>query len=288
MDDQDNKPDTPPTPRRGRPAAFRLPTERQARAAEALPPPDKRLSIDQYNALWLAYTEQQDVVACAKKVDIPVALAHDYIFGKGDPANALEPIHERWVRSMRLTHAVEDWTLSRFRAQVFKDVVQEQMTIIRGDTILHKRELARRMEAAARGQRGIPMMALDKLIASAERLFRIGSHCLGETEQKQKAQDDPFVGWSEAEIMAFWTTGQRPNRTAPAITIDVEPPALALGTGHFDALRSTIDPLPSEATLDALGAAAREAPIDINVADEEAPWTASEDATHAPEEGEDA
>ena len=156
------------------------------------------------------------MTACARLIGIPKKVAQEYIHGAADPDNGMDQIHARFVRVQKLAHVHEEYDLARFRADIFKDVVQKQLQILQGDAMIHQRDLQQRLEAMRNGKKALPMMPLDKLVSSVDKLFRIGEHCLGGSDQRvEHSIVDQFQDWSEAELIEYWTTGRKPNELKP-------------------------------------------------------------------------
>lgn len=174
-------------------------------------PPRQVISAEQYNALWLTWLETQRVEECARRAGVDRKTARRYISGPGCPEKGMEPILVRHERVLRQAKEDEDMVLLKWRQESFSQVIAKTMQLLKGEAILHQRDLNKRLEASKQGADAGPSLPLDRLVGAMDRTYRMGEHALGGPDATiEQTRGDRFTHWSEEELLEFWETGRRP------------------------------------------------------------------------------
>lgn len=178
------------------------------------------LTVTEYNALWDEYQRTQTVEGAARFAGINYQTARKYITGVGDPEKGFHPIAARFRAAQEQRNAAEDQTLVEFR-RVELATTNRMLGVLRGEFELAAGDVRARLEAfrqareqaAARGEplpRGERELSLDKLLATYERMARLGEHLLGGPDQIHALARDPLTDLSDAEALALITQGTVP------------------------------------------------------------------------------
>lgn len=180
----------------------------------------KPLTVAEYNALWEEYQRTQLIHAAARFAGVHYQTALKYVSGPGEPDKGFHPIGPRWKALQEERARAEDQTLVEFR-KVELATTNRMLGVLRGEFELAAGDVRARLEAfrqareqaAARGEplpRGERELSLDRLLATYERMARLGEHLLGGPDQIHALARDPLTDLSDAEALALITQGTVP------------------------------------------------------------------------------
>ncbi len=178
------------------------------------------LTVAEYNALWEEYQRTQTVRDAARVAGVHYQTAMRYITGPGEPTKGFHPLAERYRLAQEERNRVEDQTLVEFR-RVELATTNRMLGVLRGEFELAAGDVRARLEAfrqareqaAANGQplpRGERELSLDKLLATYEKMARLGEHLLGGPDQIHALTRDPLDDLTDAEARAYIERGVVP------------------------------------------------------------------------------
>jgi hypothetical protein len=177
-----------------------VPTDHAAVAEAGAPPTEShrrqlgaRLSIEQYNALWTAYQQDQRLHVVARQCGVGVKTVRRYV-EEGDRERSLLPLRERMARMLQRAQVQADYTLAKSRAE---------------DTSLARRIadlIATKLDRA--DPQALTERELSRILREVQAVKEVALGALNGPAQ----QTNPFAEWTEAELERFLETGEEPNR----------------------------------------------------------------------------
>jgi hypothetical protein len=178
------------------------------------------VTVVEYNALWEEYQRSQSTIKAAEFSGVNYDTARKYITGPGDPERGFMPIAHRWRVLQTQRQHVEVITLTAYRRAEIATIAN-MLAVLRGEFKIAAGDVESRLEAyrhareaaAASGQpspRGERELTLDKLMASYEKISRLGEHYLGGPDQIHAMARDPLDEVSEEEAKLYITRGVVP------------------------------------------------------------------------------
>lgn len=178
------------------------------------------LTVAEYNALWEEYQRTQTVQDAARFAGVHYQTALKYVSGPGEPDKGFHPIGPRWKAIQEDRARTEDMTLVEFR-KVELATTNRMLGVLRGEFELAAGDVRARLEAfrrareeaAAKGEplpRGERELGLDKLLATYEKMARLGEHLLGGPDHIHALARDPLDDLTDAEALALIARGTVP------------------------------------------------------------------------------
>ncbi len=155
---------------------------------------------EQYEKLWKAYCEKQQIKHSAEQAGVSQTTARKYIKGKADPKRGMEPIHERWLKVDRQAKKKADYDLATARAQNLRTVRHAKSKI---------------MEKLTKFD--VDKLSEDKVPQALKELVHLEEKLLGADDLTLRVKgDSAFEGWSREELLQFALTGREPSRIRDA------------------------------------------------------------------------
>lgn len=179
------------------------------------------ITVAEYNALWLAYSEEPNVRTAAKAAGVKVSTARWYCEGAAWPDVGFRQLAERLKKIQMTVAEINDHGTGKWRAEQLK-VLQEGLRTTEAGLAIHQRGMRKLGEKVQSGELPADELVLSKefsfkdIVTTHDKLLRAALLTMGEPDSAAatvKGPDDlNFSEWTAEECLAYNEKGIIPER----------------------------------------------------------------------------
>lgn len=192
--------------RKDRPPAKRARDGKQARQMV-------RITIDQYNALFRAYSSKPSLLAAAKAAGVSSRTAKTYIDGPGAPELGMEPIAARVARINAAVNEHHDLTYQEHRLREVR-AWQEVLKTSDVELATHRAAQVEAMKAVQAGVAAAPTQPFLHAVRTRAEAGRMVEHYMNRPDVSIEVRQgpDPLLDMDLDELRVYAQTGVLPER----------------------------------------------------------------------------
>jgi len=195
---------------------------KKAKKSKGKPKSAPLITVAQYNALWLAYSEDPNVRAAAKAAGVLVNVARWYCEGAARPDVGFVQLAAR-LRTIQTTVAeVNDHGTGKWRAEQLK-VLQEGLRTTETGLAIHRRGIRELGEKIQKNELSASELVLSKefafkdMVNSHDKLLRAALLTMGEPDSATATmvkgpENLNFGEWTSEECLTYHERGIIPER----------------------------------------------------------------------------